>query len=123
MGRREIPSTNEVTHLGRRQHDEELSDGNTCDRCRCRGAAVLDVADLSKRHLAEISGGQRQRAFSAPGLAQEAGVLLLDEPVAGLDVVSIHEIRRIILEERGLRSAGAALPSVTGEEGRGCLIA
>ena len=84
---------------------------------------MLDVADLSKRHLAEISGGQRQRAFPAQGLAQEAGVLLLDEPVAGLDVVSIREIRRIILEERGLRSAGAALPSVTGEEGRGCLIA
>jgi ABC-type Mn2+/Zn2+ transport system ATPase subunit len=70
----------------------------------------LDVADLSKRHLAEMSGGQRQRVFVAQGLAQEAGVLLLDEPVAGLDVVSIHQIRQIISEER---DAGRAVVVAT----------
>jgi ABC-type Mn2+/Zn2+ transport system ATPase subunit len=60
----------------------------------------LGIADLAKRHLAEMSGGQRQRVFVAQGLAQEADVLLLDEPVAGLDVVSIRQIRQIITEER-----------------------
>ena len=60
----------------------------------------LGIADLAKRHLAEMSGGQRQRVFVAQGLAQEADVLLLDEPVAGLDVVSIRQIRQIISEER-----------------------
>jgi ABC-type Mn2+/Zn2+ transport system ATPase subunit len=60
----------------------------------------LDVTDLATRHLAEMSGGQRQRVFVAQGLCQEADVLLLDEPVAGLDLPSIQTIRRVIEEEK-----------------------
>lgn len=60
----------------------------------------LAVDDLARRHLAELSGGQRQRIFVAQGLAQEAPILLLDEPVAGLDTVSVERIRAIIAEER-----------------------
>ena len=77
------------------------------DRTAVRAAMDrLAVADLGRRHLAEMSGGQRQRVFVAQGLAQEADILLLDEPVAGLDVVSISMIRQIIDEER---SAGRAV--------------
>jgi ABC-type Mn2+/Zn2+ transport system ATPase subunit len=60
----------------------------------------LEIRDLSRRHLAEMSGGQRQRVFVAQGLAQDADVLLLDEPVAGLDMVSAQRIRSVIEEER-----------------------
>src|SRR5690606_33869288 len=49
---------------------------------------ALAITDLADRQLHELSGGQRQRAFVAQGLAQEADVLLLDEPITGLDVVS-----------------------------------
>jgi ABC-type Mn2+/Zn2+ transport system ATPase subunit len=60
----------------------------------------LEIADLANRHLAEMSGGQRQRVFVAQGLAQEADVLLLDEPVAGLDLTSVQRIRTVVAEER-----------------------
>ena len=58
------------------------------------------VADLADRQLAELSGGQRQRVFVAQGLAQEADVLLLDEPVAGLDLPSADRIRSVVAAER-----------------------
>lgn len=48
----------------------------------------MDVSDLRHRQLRELSGGQRQRVIVAQGLAQAADVLLLDEPITGLDLVS-----------------------------------
>ncbi len=65
-----------------------------------RATDRLDVTALGRRHLADMSGGQRQRVFVAQGLAQEADVLLLDEPTAGLDMVSAEAIRTVIEEER-----------------------
>lgn len=60
----------------------------------------LELVPLAGRHVAELSGGQRQRVFIAQGLAQQADVLLLDEPVAGLDLASAEGIRTVIDEER-----------------------
>jgi manganese transport system ATP-binding protein len=60
----------------------------------------LELAGVRRRHLGELSGGQRQRVFVAQGLAQEADVLLLDEPVTGLDLPSQHRIREVLAEER-----------------------
>lgn len=45
----------------------------------------LGLDGLENRQLGELSGGQRQRALVAQGLAQNADILLLDEPTAGLD--------------------------------------
>jgi ABC-type Mn2+/Zn2+ transport system ATPase subunit len=62
--------------------------------------ARMDVADLAGRQLHELSGGQRQRVLVAQGLAQEADLLLLDEPVTGLDVVSRELILDAVSAER-----------------------
>lgn len=62
--------------------------------------ARLDVADLAGRQLHELSGGQRQRVLVAQGLAQSSDIVLLDEPLTGLDVVSRELILGIIEEEK-----------------------
>jgi len=59
----------------------------------------MAIADVAHRQLHDLSGGQRQRVLVAQGLAQHASVLLLDEPVTGLDVVSRAIILDVIDEE------------------------
>lgn len=91
----------EVVAMGR--FAEHGMFGRLCDEDRrIVDAAIerLDLADLSRRHLHELSGGQRQRVFVAQGLAQQGQILLLDEPVTGLDVVSRRCILDVVDEER-----------------------
>lgn len=72
------------------------------DRAQVEWAiSELDVGNLRSRHLSELSGGQRQRVYMAQGIAQEHDLLLLDEPLTGLDLVSARTIDRIIHAERG----------------------
>ncbi|MHB2264239.1 ABC transporter ATP-binding protein [Aliihoeflea sp. PC F10.4] len=46
---------------------------------------AMDVADLAKRPVTELSGGEQARVLAARALAQETPLLIADEPVAGLD--------------------------------------
>ena len=59
----------------------------------------LSIDDLGNRQFHELSGGQRQRVLVAQGLAQDSEVLLLDEPITGLDLVSRSTILGVIDEE------------------------
>jgi manganese transport system ATP-binding protein len=71
------------------------------DRDAVRAALEsMEVADLAGRQIHELSGGQRQRVLVAQGLAQQAELLLLDEPITGLDIVSRGLILAAIEAER-----------------------
>ena len=59
----------------------------------------MAIGDLRNRTLAELSGGQRQRVLVAQGLAQDAQMLLLDEPVTGLDTQARDLIAAVLTEE------------------------
>ena len=59
----------------------------------------LAIDDLASRQLHDLSGGQRPRVLVAQGVAQETEVLLLDEPVMGLDVTSRAIILDLVDEE------------------------
>ena len=59
----------------------------------------LSIQDLAKHQFYELSGGQRQRVLVAQGIAQETDLLLLDEPISGLDISSRETIFNIIDEE------------------------
>ncbi|HXG35443.1 MAG TPA: metal ABC transporter ATP-binding protein [Dehalococcoidia bacterium] len=52
----------------------------------------VGMADHAKRQIGAMSGGQRQRVLLARTLAQEAEILLMDEPFAGLDSGTQHDI-------------------------------
>lgn len=69
-----------------------------------RSLERVGMADRADQQIGELSGGQQQRVFIARALAQEAELLLLDEPLTGLDLPSREAIFQILddLQERGV---------------------
>ena len=62
----------------------------------------LEITGLASRHLSELSEGQRQRVFVAQGLAQDHDMLLLDEPLTGIDLTAAQAIDDVIHRETEL---------------------
>lgn len=71
------------------KHESEIVD---------RAVASMRLEDLQHRQISALSGGQQQRAFIARALAQEAHVLLLDEPFTGLDKPSRETLSELMKE-------------------------
>jgi iron complex transport system ATP-binding protein len=76
----------EIVALGRTSRLGPLGTLGADDaRAVARALEEIGATDLAERRIDRLSGGERQRAVLAMALAQEAGVLLLDEPTAHLD--------------------------------------
>jgi manganese/iron transport system ATP-binding protein len=69
-----------------------------------------DILNLASRPVAALSGGQKQRVLLARMLARESQILLLDEPLTGVDAMTQTAIFELLERER---QAGKALVMVT----------
>jgi|WetSurMetagenome_2_1015567.scaffolds.fasta_scaffold14710_4 iron complex transport system ATP-binding protein len=87
----------EVVLMGRTPHAGGHLFESTHDREIARRMMDLtDIGHLADHAITNLSGGERQRAFIARALAQQAPVILLDEPTAYLDITHQVEIFRLL---------------------------
>jgi manganese/zinc/iron transport system ATP- binding protein len=61
----------------------------------------MHVADLADRQIAKLSGGQQQRVLIARALAQNADLLLLDEPLNAVDVTTRETVAQVLRKLKG----------------------
>jgi manganese transport system ATP-binding protein len=91
----------DVVMMGRYGRMNLLRWPSASDRAATRDALQqVDLIDLQDRQIGTLSGGQRKRAFLARALAQQAGVLLLDEPFTGVDIRTERLIIDLLLTQR-----------------------
>lgn len=110
----------EVLAMGRYGKRGLLGRLNGEDRAAMREAGrQLDVNHLTTRSFGELSGGQQQRVRIAQVLAGEPEVLMLDEPVTGLDIPSQERILGVI-EDYTSRGAVVIVTTHHLDEARHC---
>lgn len=98
----EFPVTvHDVVMMGRYPHTGWLRRNSARDRAVAdEMLRQVEMAEYSGQQIGQLSGGQQQRVFIARALAQEGDVLLLDEPMNGIDAATQEVILRVIEEQR-----------------------
>jgi ABC-type Mn2+/Zn2+ transport system ATPase subunit len=96
-------SVADVVMMGRYRYMNVLRIPRSRDRQAVSDSlARVQMNDLRDRQIGELSGGQKKRTFFARALAQQAQVLLLDEPFAGVDVKTEKMLIDLLLQLRQL---------------------
>lgn len=112
----------ELVRSGRTPHRAFLAPLTEGDLGAARDAMrAVDVLDLRHRRMETLSGGERRRAWLAMVLCQDAGLLLLDEPTAALDLRHQHEL--LALLRRLNRERGLTIVSVLHDLAQACWLA
>ena len=73
------------------------------DRAVAEAMSSTGIAELADRAIDELSGGQRQRVWIAMALAQQTGILLLDEPTTFLDISHQIDVLDLLLDLNAAR--------------------
>jgi len=93
--------------MGRYGHLGWWKRPSVADKQRCETAlASVGMSDFANRHISQLSGGQQQRVFIARSLAQDAMIMILDEPFVGVDAMTEQDIVGIL---KSLREAGKTI--------------
>lgn len=92
-------SVRDVVMMGRYGHQGFIRRARAADHAAVDEALErVELSDCATRQIGQLSGGQRKRVFVARGIAQDARIMLLDEPFAGVDKGSEATIVRLLRE-------------------------
>lgn len=93
----------EIALMGRYGHRRWWQDLKSEDyRAADEALEKVRMSEFANRQIGQLSGGQQQRVFMARALAQQADIMLLDEPFAGVDAATERAILDVLEETKAL---------------------
>jgi iron complex transport system ATP-binding protein len=105
----------DVVLMGRAGRVGTFASPSRADHAAARAALqTIGIGHLASRRYTEISGGERQMTLIARALAQEPGLIVMDEPTASLD---FGNQARVIRQIRALAASGIAVVLATHDPG------
>ena len=109
----ELPATvDEIVATGRLAEGRWWRRPSRADRAAVAHAiASVGLADLARTPLNELSGGQQQRTYIARAFATEPDLVILDEPIAGVDAASQRRFRDALVHLIAEHGSGVLLVS------------